>query len=61
MTMAQLAEEMTADYLRNLSAMSVDTIDHFPKATDNIEAIIQLTQAADRAGVCVCERGGRVF
>src|SRR6476469_5223396 len=32
MTMAQLAEEMTGDYRKNLDAMGVDTIDHFPKA-----------------------------
>src|ERR1700757_4044692 len=40
MPMAQLAEEMTADYMRNLEAMGVDSIDHFPKATDNIDEII---------------------
>src|ERR671926_360607 len=42
MSMAALAEEMTADYLRNLEALGVDTIDHFPKATDNIDEIIRL-------------------
>ncbi|MEZ6072382.1 MAG: cysteine--tRNA ligase [Pirellulales bacterium] len=35
-----LANEMIADYMTNLAAMGVDTIDHFPKATDNIDAII---------------------
>ena len=35
---------MTADYMRNLEALGVDTIDHFPKATDNIDEIIKLTQ-----------------
>src|SRR6476469_5380276 len=40
MDMPSLAKEMTADYLRNLEALGVDTIDHFPKATDNIEQII---------------------
>src|SRR2546422_2704971 len=29
MTMAALAEEMTADYMKNLQAMGVDTVDHF--------------------------------
>src|SRR3981189_3769052 len=33
MSMADLATEMTADYLRNLEAMGVDTVDHFPRAT----------------------------
>ena len=27
----QLAEEMTADYMRNLEAMGIDTVDHFPR------------------------------
>src|SRR5713101_7338867 len=35
MPMPQLADEMTADYMRNLDAMGIDTIDHFPKATEN--------------------------
>ena len=39
--MAALAEEMTADYLDNLSALGVDGIDTMPKATDHIEGIIQ--------------------
>ena len=30
MPMSALAEEMTADYMRNLEAMEVDTVDHFP-------------------------------
>jgi cysteinyl-tRNA synthetase len=44
MKMAELAEEMTADYMRNLSTMGVDTVDHFPRATDNIQEIIKITQ-----------------
>ena len=40
-SMAALAEEMTADYLDNLSALGVDGIDTMPKATDHIEGIIQ--------------------
>ena len=42
-SVAALAEEMTADYLRNLDALGVDTIDHFPKATENIREIIAFT------------------
>ena len=41
MSMAALAEEMTTDYLDNLSALGVDGIDTMPKATDHIEGIIQ--------------------
>jgi cysteinyl-tRNA synthetase len=42
--MSQLAEEMTDDYMRNLAAMGVDTVDHFPRATQHIDEIIRLTQ-----------------
>jgi cysteinyl-tRNA synthetase len=37
----ELAEEMTADYMKCLAAMGVDTIDHFPKATEYIPAMIE--------------------
>ena len=43
-SMAALAEEMTADYMRNIRALGIDTIDHFPRCTDNIGEIIDLTQ-----------------
>ena len=33
---------MTADYMRNLEAMGIDTVDHFPARTDNIGEIIAL-------------------
>lgn len=42
-TMAAVAEEMTADYLNNLRAMEIDSVDHFPKATDHIDEIIRIT------------------
>jgi cysteinyl-tRNA synthetase len=42
--MPQLAEQMTADYMHNLEAMGIDTIDHFPRATENMDEIIQLTK-----------------
>src|SRR5579885_3024996 len=42
--MSAVAEEMTADYHRNLEAMGLDTIDHFPRATENIEEIIRFTK-----------------
>ncbi len=44
MTMSALAEEMIADYMDNLSAMGIDTIDHFPRATATMDEIIKLTQ-----------------
>lgn len=42
--MAAVAAEMTEDYMQNLKAMGVDTIDCFPKATDYIQDIISFTQ-----------------
>ena len=35
---------MTADYMDNLQAMGIDTIDHFPRATATIDEIIRITQ-----------------
>src|SRR5262245_25438387 len=61
MTMAQLAEEMTGDYMRNLSALGVDTIDHFPKATDNIKQIIDLTQTLIDKGFAYASEGDVYF
>ncbi|REJ68308.1 MAG: cysteine--tRNA ligase [Planctomycetota bacterium] len=42
-SMSQLAEEMTQDYLDNLAGMGVDGIDHMPKATESMDAIIAFT------------------
>jgi cysteinyl-tRNA synthetase len=41
--MAEVAEEMTRDYLDNLALLHVDQIDQLPKATDHIEQIIEFT------------------
>ena len=41
--MADLAAEMTADYMNNLHELGVDSIDQFPRATDHIGDIIELT------------------
>ncbi|MBN1589529.1 MAG: cysteine--tRNA ligase [Pirellulales bacterium] len=43
MPMADLAAEMTADYMNNLDALGVDSVDHFPRATDFMDAIVDLT------------------
>lgn len=48
-SMAELAEEMTADYLANLRALGVDQIDQMPKATEHIPTIIAfIEQLIDR-------------
>jgi cysteinyl-tRNA synthetase len=61
MTMAALAEEMTADYKRNLAALGVDTIDHFPKATENIDEIIRLIQKLIDKGFAYASDGDVYF
>ncbi|QDU97167.1 cysteine--tRNA ligase [Lignipirellula cremea] len=42
LTMAQVADEMTADYLKNLKSFGVDQIDSMPKATEYMDEIIAL-------------------
>src|SRR5260221_14556621 len=61
MPMPRLAEEMTADYMRNLDAMGVDTIDYFPKATENIDEIIRLTQTLIDKGFAYASDGDVYF
>ena len=61
MSMAQLATEMTADYMHNLELMGVDTIDHFPKATDNIDEIIRFTGTLVEKGFAYVSDGDVYF
>ncbi len=60
MTVAALAEEMTADYMNNLSAMGIDTIDHFPRATDNMQNIIDFISGLIEKGYAY-ESDGDVY
>jgi len=41
-TVEQLARDMTEDYLSNLAIMGVDTIDHFPRATEHIDEMLAM-------------------
>lgn len=43
-TVKELAEAVTADYLRCLEALNVTGIDHMPRATEHIEEILQITE-----------------
>ncbi len=61
MTMAALAQEMTADYLRNLATMGIDNVDHFPKATENIDEIIRLTGTLVEQGFAYVSDGDVYF
>ncbi len=58
--MAAVAEEMTKDYMDNLSAMGVDTIDEFPRATNYIQNIIDFTMDLMNKGVAY-QSGGDVY
>jgi cysteinyl-tRNA synthetase len=59
--MSAVAEEMTADYMANLAAMGVDTVDHFPKATEHIDEIIRLTQELIDKGFAYASNGDVYF
>ncbi|MBN1910929.1 MAG: cysteine--tRNA ligase [Pirellulales bacterium] len=61
MPMEKLAAEMTADYMQNLRAMAVDSVDHFPKATDNIDEIIRLTATLVDKGFAYESKGDVYF
>ncbi len=61
MTMAALAEEMTADYMDNLAAMGIDTIDHFPRATATMDDIIKITQTLVDKGFAYAADGDVYF
>ena len=61
MAMSALAEEMTADYMRNLEAMEVDTVDHFPRATAHIGDIIRMTESLVQKGFAYVSDGDVYF
>lgn len=58
--MAQIAEEMTQDYVKNLAAFGVDQIDHMPRATETMAEIIAFIQDLVDKGYAY-ESGGDVF
>ena len=59
-TMAKLAEEMTRDYLDNLAALGVTTIDQMPKATEHIGTIITFIEGLIAKG-CAYASDGDVY
>jgi cysteinyl-tRNA synthetase len=61
MTMAELAAEMTADYMRNIEALGVSTIDQFPRCTDNIDEIINFTKTLVEKGFAYQSDGDVYF
>ncbi|RLS29778.1 MAG: cysteine--tRNA ligase [Planctomycetota bacterium] len=59
-TMEKLAAEMTRDYLDNLAALSVTTIDQMPKATEHIGGIITFIEGLIAKG-CAYASDGDVY
>ena len=41
-TVEELAGQMTEDYFENLQTIGVDSVDHFPRATDYIDAMLEM-------------------
>ena len=61
-SVSQLAREMEEDYLANLRALSVDTVNHFPRATENMDAIVEFIGALIDGGFAYeAEDGGDVY
>jgi len=60
-SVAELAAEMTADYMRNLEALGIDTVDHFPRATHHIQDIIDFTASLVDKGVAYVADGDVFF
>ncbi|NLS95484.1 MAG: cysteine--tRNA ligase [Planctomycetaceae bacterium] len=58
---AELARTMTDDYMACLELVGVDGIDHFPKATDHIEAIIKFTESLIDKGFAYAAEGDVYF
>jgi cysteinyl-tRNA synthetase len=59
--MAQIAEEMTADYLANLKSLGVDQIDHTPRATEYMDEIIRFIEQLIAQGYAYESEGDVYF
>ncbi|MEX2118196.1 MAG: cysteine--tRNA ligase [Pirellulales bacterium] len=59
--MPALAEEMAADYHANLEAMGIDSVDHFPRATQHIADIIEFTRDLVQQGFAYQSDGDVYF
>jgi cysteinyl-tRNA synthetase len=58
---SELAERVTDDYLACLRALGVDGIDHMPRATEYIPAIIEITQGLIDKGFAYASSGDVYF
>jgi cysteinyl-tRNA synthetase len=59
--MADIAAEMTLDYVNNLRALGVDQIDQMPKATEHMAGIIEFTQSLIARGFAYAVEGDVFF
>ncbi len=59
--MATLAAEMTDDYMQNIGALGVDVIDHFPRCTETMGEIIELTKTLLAKGFAYEAQGDVYF
>src|SRR3954466_961169 len=60
-TVAELAERHTKNYKDALLALGVDTIDHFPKASEHIPDIVGMTQSLVDRGFAYAAEGNVWF
>ena len=60
-SMMEVAEENIADYRENLAALGVDTIDHFPRATECMDEIIALVESLVEQGFAYESQGDVYF
>jgi cysteinyl-tRNA synthetase len=60
-TVAELAERHTREYMDCLSALGVDNIDRFPKASEHMEEIITITQKLIDKGFAYAAEGNVWF
>jgi cysteinyl-tRNA synthetase len=59
-TVKELAERVTADYLKCLAALGVDGVDHMPRATEYIPEILEITSGLIDKGFAYAS-GGDVY
>jgi len=60
-SVSTLAERVTADYLENLRKLGVDSIDYMPRATENIDGILRITQGLVDRGYAYVANGDVYF
>jgi cysteinyl-tRNA synthetase len=60
-TVQQVAERCTAQYMECLRLLGIDTIDHFPKASEHMGEIIAITSRLIEKGHAYAADGGNVW